>query len=131
MVLAGCQQSGPVKETRYSNATGQKELEAYMDSINPVLKRHADTTEEMNNAILHFQQQYSGQRNLTQVQLLADGSVHPYKGSFHVINAQVDPETGTIGLEASFPNPKEILRPGQFAKIRALAEVRENVILIP
>lgn len=43
----------------------------------------------------------------------------------------VDVNSGAITVEASFPNPQKILRPGLFAKIRTVAETRSNVVLIP
>lgn len=63
--------------------------------------------------------------------ILADGSVHPYKGKVDFTNRQVDPTTGTILLQASFPNPEKIVRPGQFARIRALIYVLQDGIMIP
>jgi membrane fusion protein (multidrug efflux system) len=43
----------------------------------------------------------------------------------------VDPQTGTIRIAAAFPNPGNVLRPGQYGKIRAVTEVRKNALLIP
>ena len=63
--------------------------------------------------------------------LLADGSTHDHQGQFKVINAQVNPETGTLTLEATFPNPDYILRPGQFAKIKAVGEKKMDALLVP
>lgn len=62
---------------------------------------------------------------------LADGSLHPHKGILKVVNAQVDSSTGTLTMEAEFPNPEKILRPGQFGRIRAVTEVRKDALLIP
>ncbi len=63
--------------------------------------------------------------------VLADGSVHPHKGSFVFIERLIDPTTGTIMIEASFPNPEKIVRPGQFARVRVAIAVRKNGILVP
>jgi membrane fusion protein (multidrug efflux system) len=63
--------------------------------------------------------------------ILADGSVHPNKGSFVFIERLVDPTTGTIMVEASFPNPEKIVRPGQFARVRVTIAVRKGGILVP
>jgi len=63
--------------------------------------------------------------------ILADGSVHPYKGEVKFIDRNVDPATGAVLIQASFPNPTGILRPGQFAKVKALIDYDENGILIP
>lgn len=63
--------------------------------------------------------------------ILADGSVHPQQGIMKVINSQVDPTTGTLTMEAAFPNPQKLLRPGQFARIKAPIEERKDALLVP
>jgi membrane fusion protein (multidrug efflux system) len=63
--------------------------------------------------------------------VLADGSVHPYKGRVTVVGRGVSAETGTLPLQASFPNPGGVLRPGQFGRIRLPISTRKNAILIP
>jgi len=63
--------------------------------------------------------------------ILADGSVYPQKGVFDFADRGVDPTTGAMMVQASFPNPDELLRPGQFAKVKAEVGVVENGILIP
>ena len=60
-----------------------------------------------------------------------DGSVFNHKGKFDFINNEVDPSTGSILIQASFPNPEFIIRPGQFAKIRANIMTIKNALLIP
>src|SRR5512137_1827359 len=63
--------------------------------------------------------------------ILADGTVHPGRGSVVFADRQVDPATGTILLEVSFPNPQRIVRPGQFARVRFPVEVIPDAVLIP
>jgi membrane fusion protein, multidrug efflux system len=63
--------------------------------------------------------------------ILADGSVHPYKGSVVFVDRNVNPETGTILVEASFPNPEKIVRPGQYARVRGAVQVKTGAILVP
>lgn len=63
--------------------------------------------------------------------ILADGSVFPHKGRVSFADRQVDERTGTIKVAAIFPNPGNLLRPGQFAKVRALMETREGALLVP
>jgi membrane fusion protein (multidrug efflux system) len=71
-------------------------------------------------------------RNKTQFKLiLVDGSIYEHPGKLDFIDREVDPTTGAMLVQASFPNPDEILRPGQFAKIRARMAVLENGIMIP
>jgi membrane fusion protein (multidrug efflux system) len=63
--------------------------------------------------------------------LLSDESLHPYTGTFSVLDRVVDPQTGTMKAQAMFPNPGSFLRPGQFARLRVAVAQRENAILIP
>ena len=63
--------------------------------------------------------------------ILADGKVHPYTGSFAFADRQVDVKTGTIKVAALFPNPGNVIRPGQFARVRAQTEVKRGALLVP
>ena len=63
--------------------------------------------------------------------ILADGSLYGHKGKPEFVDRNVDPTTGAILVQASFPNPRELLRPGQFAKVKALVKVVKDGILIP
>jgi membrane fusion protein (multidrug efflux system) len=65
------------------------------------------------------------------VLLLADGSEHPEKGSVIAGAQSISTETGTYTLEASFPNPNNVLLPGQFARVRAQYRELENAVVIP
>jgi membrane fusion protein (multidrug efflux system) len=63
--------------------------------------------------------------------ILSDGTTYPLKGTFFAINRQVDMNTGTLGVEAVFPNPNGLLRPGQFARVRAIVNVERGALLVP
>ncbi len=63
--------------------------------------------------------------------LLADGSVHPYKGYLDAIERAIDPTTGTLSLQFKFPNPGGLLRPGQYGRIHFVMESRKDAILVP
>ena len=63
--------------------------------------------------------------------ILSDDSVHSEPGSFKVIDRTVDPATGTMKVEAMFPNPGGYLRPGQFARVRVAVSEHENAVLVP
>lgn len=63
--------------------------------------------------------------------ILADGSVFPQKGEVAFADRQVDVRTGTITVATVFPNPNNLLRPGQFARIRAQTGLKKNAMLIP
>jgi RND family efflux transporter MFP subunit len=63
--------------------------------------------------------------------ILADGTTYPQEGQFYFADRQVNPNTGAIQLAALFPNPGNVLRPGQYGKIRAIVRVQQNALLIP
>ncbi len=63
--------------------------------------------------------------------ILSDGSVYDHKGRGDFVNREVDPTTGALLIQASFPNPDGLLRPGQFARVRGEVEVVKDGILIP
>jgi len=63
--------------------------------------------------------------------LLADETTFPQRGRIENTQNQVDPKTGTLELQASFPNPQHTLLPGQFGRVRFQTEERKNAILAP
>jgi membrane fusion protein (multidrug efflux system) len=63
--------------------------------------------------------------------ILADGRTYPHKGTFAFADRQVDVRTGTIKIAALFPNPGNILRPGQFARVRAQTTLKKGALLVP
>ncbi len=63
--------------------------------------------------------------------LLPDGSVYPHPGTFRALNRAVDPNSGTILVQALFPNPERRLRPGMYARVRAKLQDQPNTVLIP
>ncbi len=63
--------------------------------------------------------------------ILADGTMHRYRGHIVATDAAVNPTTGTFTLEADFPNPNNLVLAGQFARVRAVVETRKDALLIP
>jgi RND family efflux transporter MFP subunit len=63
--------------------------------------------------------------------ILADGTTYPHKGKFLFADRQVDQSTGAILMTGVFPNPGNILRPGQYGKVRAVVGMQEHVLLVP
>ena len=62
---------------------------------------------------------------------LDDGSRYPLKGKMNFADRQVDPSTGAMTLEAEFKNTDNLLRPGQYVKLKLVTEFRDNAMLIP
>jgi membrane fusion protein, multidrug efflux system len=63
--------------------------------------------------------------------ILSDGSTYPEKGSFFFADRQVDPKTGAIRMAGIFLNPGNVLRPGQFGRVRAVTATKSDALLVP
>ena len=63
--------------------------------------------------------------------ILVDGSLYPHPGKVSVLNRQVDAGTGTFKVAALFANPDNLLRPGQYGKVRATMSVEKGALLVP
>ena len=105
-----------------------------VSTIDPI-KVYFTTSEQ---AYLTYRRQYTNvtarathEQELELELLLADGSVYPLQGKFSFAGREVNPTTGTIQLIGLFPNPDAILRPGQFARVRARTQTRKDALLVP
>ncbi|HEX3891486.1 MAG TPA: efflux RND transporter periplasmic adaptor subunit [Terracidiphilus sp.] len=72
-----------------------------------------------------------GAANVPLTLTLSNGDVHPEKGHIAFVDRQVNAQTGAIRIAAAFPNPHNILRPGQFGRVKADTEVLRHAILVP
>jgi RND family efflux transporter MFP subunit len=84
------------------------------------------------NARSNYRDDIEGPKDAPPLQLiLADGTVYPHQGRILYTDRQVDITTGSIRIASSFPNPENILRPGQFGRIRAATEQVNGAMLVP
>jgi len=63
--------------------------------------------------------------------ILGDGTPYPHKGNFLLADRQVDQKTGAIRLAGIFPNPGNVLRPGQYGRVRAMTSTKHDALLVP
>jgi membrane fusion protein, multidrug efflux system len=63
--------------------------------------------------------------------ILGNGELYPHKGKFYALDRSLDVKTGSIRYEVTFPNPGNILRPGQFGKVRFVADMKKGAMVIP
>ncbi|MGH7168029.1 MAG: efflux RND transporter periplasmic adaptor subunit [Nitrospiraceae bacterium] len=98
----------PISEQEYLRLAGRMQ-ERYAEKVDP-MKAREDARLEMT---------------------LSTGEIYPSKGWFFLADRQVDVKTGTIRIAALFPNPGNVLRPGQYAKVRAPLTVRQGALLVP
>ena len=84
------------------------------------VSRHPDATER--NAYI---------KSLDFDLILGNGEVYPHKGKFYALDRSLDPKTGSIRYYVTFPNPGNILRPGQFGNVRFVADMKKGAMVIP
>src|SRR3989475_7833869 len=71
------------------------------------------------------------ERELVLELVLADGSIYPKKGKFYAVDRHVDAQTGAIRLAGIFPNLDNVLRPGQYGRVRFVSYIRPAALLVP
>jgi membrane fusion protein (multidrug efflux system) len=107
---------------------GSTEELTTVSTVDPIKVYIAVSEQEYLKAV----ERQSAQREKLGLELiLADGSTYPQKGELVFADRQVDVRTGTIRVAAIFPNPNNMLRPGQFARIRAEMQVKKGAPVIP
>src|SRR6267378_3863098 len=63
--------------------------------------------------------------------ILGNGQAYPQKGKFYALDRNLDTKTGSIRYYVTFPNPGNILRPGQFGNVRFVADMKKGAMVIP
>jgi membrane fusion protein, multidrug efflux system len=113
---------------------GESTLLVTISIINPIYFRAGLAEAEYLRIIRRMQErQAAGEtREKTPIDLiLADGTVHPHKGYLDAIERNVDATTGTLAVQVIFPNPEQILRPGQYGRARFESDMKKNALLVP
>jgi RND family efflux transporter MFP subunit len=70
-------------------------------------------------------------RNFEFELILGNGAVYPQKGKFYALDRNIDARTGSIRFEVTFPNSGNLLRPGQFGRVRVVYDTRKGALLVP
>ncbi len=89
------------------------------------------STSHGENAIPTETTREAADKNLRLELILADGSTYAQEGTFYFADRQVNESTGAIRIAGLFPNPGNILRPGGYAKVRAVIRVQQDALLVP
>jgi len=101
---------------------------AIVSAVDPIYIDFSITEQDY----LRFVRDKSGRAAGRRLQLfLGDGSRFSHPGRALLVNRELDSRTGTIQVRAEFPNPGNVLRPGQYARVRAVTEHRKDALLIP
>jgi membrane fusion protein (multidrug efflux system) len=77
------------------------------------------------------QSRLAADKNLRLQLILADGSTYPHDGAFYFADRQVNESTGAIRIAGLFPNPNNVLKPGGYARVRAVVEIQHDALLVP
>lgn len=102
-----------------------------VSQINTIRVRFTLAENEMFRLYRLTKQKNNSSVNQDVEMILGDGSPYPMKGTINFTDRQVDPTTGALTFDASFPNPDKLLRPGQYVKVRLLTEQRSSAMLVP
>jgi RND family efflux transporter MFP subunit len=105
-----------------------------VSTVDPIRVWFTATEQEYLNNIAHnptATARAAAARNLELDLILSDGSTYPHKGKFFVADRNVDLKTGSIKLAGVFPNPGNLLRPGQYGRVRSVTSVKQNALLVP
>ncbi len=105
-----------------------------MSTLDPLRVYFPVSEQEYLRAAEKIQQAYSTPVEDQKARLtltLSDGSIYPHQGKFFLADRQVDVKTGTIRVAAIFPNPGNLLRPGQYARVRAVTKTHAGALLVP
>jgi membrane fusion protein (multidrug efflux system) len=111
--------------------TPQARVLTTVSTVNPIKVYVPISEREYLIAVERSKEKKSDSEKLTFDLILADGSTWPQKGEFSFADRQVETQTGTIRIAILFPNPENLLRPGQFAKVRALMKTEKGALLVP
>ncbi|MFZ4857223.1 MAG: efflux RND transporter periplasmic adaptor subunit [Desulfuromonadaceae bacterium] len=118
-----------IAKTQLGNLVGpssQQELTT-VSSVNPI-KAYINVSEREYLSAREGSQHVG---NIPLELILADGSVYPHKGKFSLADRQVDPTTGTLKIGTLFANQNNLLRPGQYGRVRAAVGLRKAALLVP
>lgn len=122
-----------IAQTRVGNLVSSNSVLTVVSTLDPIRssvniseRQYLEVAERINHA---NEPRYANQRTIEL--MLLDGRVHPYQVRRVIVNRQIDPTTGTLLIQALFPNPGNILRPGMFAKVRVHTGGLEDTLLVP
>jgi membrane fusion protein, multidrug efflux system len=110
--------------------TDQKALLTTVSQIDPILVQFPISEQEYLELGKFFLAKASRQGDDLEL-ILSDGTVYDHKGKIYIIGREVESSTGTLRIRGIFPNPGNVLRPGQFSRIRAATRVDKDALLVP
>jgi membrane fusion protein (multidrug efflux system) len=111
---------------------GESTLLNTVSQVNPILFRCSIAEAEyLRLARRGGQDPKAAQKQANVELILADGTIFSHKGRLDAIERAVDPTTGTLTGQFTFPNPDRLLRPGQYGKARLVTDIKEGAVVVP
>lgn len=121
--------------TQVGNLVGPQSVLTAVSQLDPVKVYFSISDSEYLSLIKRANQSNAdllrASSNLPLTLTLTNGSIFPHTGRIIFVDRQMNQQTGAIRIAASFPNPGNVLRPGQFARVRAQTQLLHNVVLVP
>jgi membrane fusion protein, multidrug efflux system len=123
-----------ITEVKAGNLVGSGEstLLTTVSKVDPIIFRGGISEADYLNLARNVEASKASREGsaITAQLYLADGSVYPYPGSLDAVERAVDPTTGTLAVQLSFPNPERLLRPGQYGRVRFASQIRRDALLV-
>ena len=124
-----------IAKAQVGNLVGPGQIQELtaVSTVDPI-KAYIAVSEQEYMKFRRGKDKQAGERSAEAIPLeliLADGTVYPHKGRFSLSDRQVDVKTGTMRVGALFPNPGNLLRPGQYGTVRATMETKKGALLVP
>ncbi len=112
--------------------SGESTLLTTVSKVDPIIFRGGISEADYLNLARNVEASKASREGsaITAQLFLADGSIYPYPGSLDAVERAVDPTTGTLAVQLSFPNPERLLRPGQYGRVRFASEIRRDALLV-
>ena len=110
--------------------TDQRSLLTTVSQIDPILVQFPISEQEYLKLRDFFLAKNSPLQSSLEL-ILSDGSVYPIKGKIDIVGRGVESSTGTLRIRAIFPNPGNVLRPGQYSRVRAATSIQKDALLVP
>ena len=110
--------------------TDQRALLTTVSQIDPILVQFPISEQEYLKLRDFFLAKDSPLQSSLEL-ILSDGAVYPMKGKIDIVGRGVESSTGTMRIRAIFPNPGNVLRPGEYSRIRAATSIQKNALLVP
>ena len=110
--------------------TDQKALLTTVSQIDPIYVQFPISEKEYLGLHSFFLDQASRQGDTLQL-ILPDGTIYDHKGKIDIVGREIDTATGTLRIRGIFPNPGNVLRPGQYSRIRTATNIDKGALWIP